>query len=180
MRKLPLAIFGLALLCASQAPAGTATRDGVKPVLQAHYSFCWDEAPGPKIVYFSAVMTWAPSLTLPAELNGPFSSYLTKTYGAHAGLPACRTWPSKDNVVALKKQQDAEYVWRKWKIVETNWAGAGVPGAASSLTTPPTASANAQTLPPPAAQAVTDTAKAQVNGQIKQAGKKLFDKLLPP
>jgi|GEM_PF-4151628 len=179
MRKFPFVIFWLALLCASQAPAGTGSKfGGVKPVPQAHYSFCWDESAGPKIVYFSAVMTWPPSLTLPPELNEPFSSYLIKTYGAHPRLPACRTWPSKDDAVALKKQQDAEYVGRKWKIVETNWAGTGVPGAASSLATPPAANANAQTSPPPAAQAVTDTAKEQANGQIKQAGQELFNKLL--
>jgi len=179
MRNFPFAIFGLALLCASQAPAGTMAKGPpVKPELQAHYSFCWSEVRGPKTVYFSAVMTWAPSLTLPADLNVPFESYVTKTYGVNAGVPACRTWPSKDNVVALKKQQDAEYVGIKWKIVETNWAGAGASGAASSLATPPVASANAQTSLPPATQPLTDTTKAQAKGQIEQAGQKLFNKLV--
>jgi hypothetical protein len=83
-----------------------------------------------------------------------------------------------DDAVAAKKKQEASFVdLQKLKIVGTNWTGADAPGTASSLATPPAASANTGTSLPPVAQAVPDAATAQVNGQIEQAGQTLLNKL---
>ncbi len=108
------------------------------------------------------------------KLAAAFRSYLTKTFGVNSS-GACQSSLSMDGAVADKKQTEAHTIHRGLKIVETNWAGVASP--ASSLATPPAASANAPTSLPPAAQAVTDTAKAQVNGQIKQAGQNVLNKL---
>lgn len=184
MRKLPLAISGLALLCASQALAGSmgngaAQRNGVAPappVPKAHYSVCWGQWPRTSTAYFSTVITSAPSLKNPS-FEAAFRSYLHNTFGIGAA-PQCFIALSMDEAVAAKKKQEASFVdLQKLKIVETNWTGVGVPGAASSLATPPAPSANTGTSLPRVAQAVPDAASAQVNGQIEQAGQTLLNKL---
>jgi hypothetical protein len=194
MRKSPFAIFGLALLFASQSSAGTlgngaAQRNGVAPappVARAHYGYCYGQWPRTSTAYFSAVITSAPSPKNPS-FEAPFRSYLHNTFGIGAST-VCRDLPSMDAAVGAKKQD--EDMFRSGyhsQIVETNWAGA--PGAASSLAPPPAASANTPTSPPPsasgttppslppAAQAIPGAAGAQVNGQIEQAGQNLLNKL---
>jgi hypothetical protein len=177
MRKLPLAIFGMAWLPALQASAGTmgngaAQRNGIAPapsVAKAHYSVCWGQWPRTLTAYFSAVITSAPSLKNPS-FEAAFRSYLHNTFGIGAA-PQCFVALSMDDAVAAKKKQEASFVdLQKLKIVETNWTGAGVSGAASSLATTPAASENAQISLPPAAQPVTDTTTAQAKGQIEKAG----------
>jgi hypothetical protein len=182
MRKLPLAIFGSALLCASQAFAGhlgngAAERGGIAPappVAKAHYSVCWGQWPRTSTAYFSTVITSASSLKNPS-FEAAFRSYLHNTFGIGAA-PQCFIALSVDEAVAAKKKQEASF-GDQYKIVETNWTGVDVPGAASSLATPPAASANTGTSLPPVAQAGPDAAGAQVNGQIEQAGQTLLNKL---
>jgi hypothetical protein len=122
------------------------------------------------------VITSAPSLKNPS-FEAAFRSYLHNNFGIGAA-PVCFIALSMDDAVAAKKKQEVSFVdLQKLKIVETNWTGAGVPGAASSLATPPAASANAGTSLPPVAQAAPDAANAQVNGQIEQAGQTRLNKL---
>jgi len=178
MRQLPLAILGSALLCASQALAGT-MGNGSAPapaVAKAHYSVCWGQWARTSTAYFSAVITSAPSTKNPS-FEAAFRSYLHNTFGIGAA-PECFITLSMDDTVAAKKKQEAYFVdLEKFKIVETNWTGTGAPGAASSLATPPAASANTGPSLPPVPQAVPDAASAQVNGQIEQAGQTLLNKL---
>ncbi len=178
MRRVPLAAFGLALLCASVTSAGTmGNGHGTNtPVAKAHYTFCWGQWPRTSTAYFSAVITSVPSPKNPS-FEAPFRSYLHKTFGIGAATQ-CFISLSMDGAVTGKKQQESSFVLQqKLKIVETTWAGDG--STASSLATPPTVSENAQTSPPPVTQAVTDTAKAQGQGQIEQAGQNLLNKLVP-
>ena len=130
MRKLLLAIFGSALLCASQSLAGSmgngaAQRNGTAPappVAKAHYSVCWGQWPRTSTAYFSAVITSAPSLQNPS-FEAPFRTYLHNTFSIGAA-PQCFVALSMDDAVAAKKKQEASFVGQqKSKIVETNWAG---------------------------------------------------------
>jgi hypothetical protein len=177
MRKLLLGICGMAFWYASQASAGTmgngaAQRNGIAPAppaAKAHFSVCWGQWPRTSTAYFSAVITSAPSLNNPS-FEAAFRSYMHNTFGIGAASQ-CFVALSMDEAVAAKKKQEASFVdLQKLKIVETNWTGAGVPGAASSLATSPAASESAQTSLPPAAQGVTDSTTAQAKGQIEQAG----------
>ncbi len=148
MRKAPLAAFGLALLCAPAASAGTMGNGHGpnKPIAKAHYTFCWGQWPRTSSAYFSTVITSAPSPKNPS-FEAPFRSYLHKTFGIGAATQ-CFIWLSMDGAVAGKKQQESSVVsQQKLKIVETAWAGDG--STASSLATPPTVSGSAQTSPPP-------------------------------
>jgi len=138
MRRLPLAIFGMAFLYAAQASAGTmgngaAQRNGIAPALpiaKAHYSICWGQWPRTSTAYFSAVITSAPSLKNP-NFEAAFRSYLHDTYGIGAA-PQCYIARSMDDAVTAKKNQEASFVnSQKLKIVETNWTGADAPGAAA-------------------------------------------------
>lgn len=130
MRKLPAAIFGLALLCVSQAQAGTmgngaAQRTGIAPALpvaKAHYSVCWGQWPRTSTAYFSAVIVSAPSLKNP-NFEAPFRSYLHNSFAIGAA-PQCYIAASMDDAVSAKKKQEASFVdLYKLKIVETNWTG---------------------------------------------------------
>jgi len=132
MRKLPLAIFGSALLCVSQAQAGSmgngaAQRNGIAPALpvaKAHYSVCWGQWPRTSTAYFSAVITSAPSLKNPS-FEAMFRSYLHNTFAIGAA-PQCFIALSMDDAVSAKKKQEASFVdLQKSKIVETNWTGMG-------------------------------------------------------
>ena len=132
MRKLPLAIFGSALLCVSQAQAGSmgngaAQRNGIAPALpvaKAHYSVCWGQWPRTSTAYFSAVITSAPSLKNPS-FEAMFRSYLHNTFAIGAA-PQCFIALSMDDAVSAKKKQEASFVdLQKLKIVETNWTGVG-------------------------------------------------------
>jgi hypothetical protein len=130
MRKLPLAIFGAALLCAAPAFAGSmgngaAQRNGIAPAApaaKAHYSVCWGQWPRTSTAYFSAVITSAPSLQNPS-FEAAFRSYLHNTFGIGAA-PQCYIALSMDDAVAAKKKQEASFAGlQKLKIVETNWTG---------------------------------------------------------
>jgi hypothetical protein len=130
MRKLPLAIFGMAFLYASQASAGTmgngaAQRNGIapaRPEAKAHYSVCWGQWPRTSTAYFSAVITSAPSLQNPS-FEAAFRSYLHNTFGIGAA-PECFVAFTMDDAVAAMKKQEASFVdLQKLKIVETSWVG---------------------------------------------------------
>ena len=78
-----VATIGLALLCTSQALAGSTgngwdQRNGAAPVAKTHYSYCFGGLPN--TVYFSSVIESAPTVNKP-DLNGTFGKYLTKTFG---------------------------------------------------------------------------------------------------
>jgi hypothetical protein len=178
VRTSPLAIFGLTLLCASQALAGTTGNgwdqsNGATPAAKPQYDYCFGRA-GSKTVYFSSVITSAQSTT-GSNLPAAFASYLAKTFGASSNDASCQTFLYMNAAVEDKKNREAKFNSAQWKIVETNWAGA--PGAAASVATPPAATANTPTSLPPAAQAIPGAAGAQVNGQIEQAGQRLLNNL---
>jgi hypothetical protein len=110
------------LVFAMPARAGS-TGNGIAPVVEAHYSYCFGGLP--KTIYFSSVVTSAPAANAP-DLNGPFGAYLTKTYGVGSNDGGqCMTSAAMADTVRGKKQREAEFVAKAWKIVETKWAGAG-------------------------------------------------------
>jgi hypothetical protein len=120
-KKFSVGVFGLALLCTSQALAGT-SGNGTVPVAKTHYSFCFGGLQ--KTIYFSTVIVSAPTANGPT-LNGAYGRYLTKTYGATSNDGGqCITSEVMADTVNAKKQREADFVARKWKIVETTWAGA--------------------------------------------------------
>jgi len=123
MQKLPLAISGLALLCASQLLAGTlGNGQGVNtPVAKPHYSFCWGQWPRTSTAYFSTVITSDPSPKNPS-FEAAFRSYLHNTFGVGAATE-CFISLTMDGAVTGKKQQEASFGSQKLKIVETDWAG---------------------------------------------------------
>ncbi len=131
--KLSLAILALALLGASPSLAGSsgngaAQRNGIKPVPKTHYTYCMGGLR--KIVYFTPVITSAPSLNKPG-LDIPFGKYLTATYGIGSNNGGqCFSSEVKADIEGAKKQREAEFVWKKWKIVETKWTGAAAPVSA--------------------------------------------------
>lgn len=123
--KLPIAVIGLALLCASQSWAGTAgngwaQRNGIKPVPKTHYTYCMGGLP--KTAYFSSVIVSAPTLNKP-DLDAPFGTYLTKTLAVRNNGGMCYASDTMAGAVDGKKQREKELVWEKWKIVETKWKG---------------------------------------------------------
>ncbi|MGH9771570.1 MAG: hypothetical protein ACRD4Q_07715 [Candidatus Acidiferrales bacterium] len=130
MRKLPFAIFGLALLCASQALAGATGSELKQPTTV--YFYCYGGQPqlgGTATVYFSTVFSRVITNTTlaPTDLGSAFKSYLNKTFGERSNNgAACISSGSMDVAVTDKKKREAEYDGLKWKIVETNWTGAGV------------------------------------------------------
>jgi hypothetical protein len=181
MRRLPLALFALALLYGSQASAGM-TGNG-SHAATTYYVFCFSTqrlrtaTVKTDTVYFSTVFSTVISnlsLTLP-NLGTNFTNYLTATFGDGPQSGTCSNSTSMADAANAKKQREAELAGQKWQVVETKWAGA--PGTASSVATSPVADANAPTSQPPAAPPGTDTVQAQAKGQIQQAGKKLLNKL---
>ena len=131
MRKLPLSIFGLALLCVSQA-SGKRPGNGGNQVNEAkpetypatYYFYCSGVGRGSATgsVYYSSVFNReidSRASLVNANFNGPFAIYLTKTFGATA-VTQCPAWRSKDDAVNDKKKSEASF---KAKIVETEWAG---------------------------------------------------------
>lgn len=138
-KTLSFAIVGLGLLCASQSLAGTtgngaAQRNGIKPVPKAHYSYCFGGRP--KTVYLSAVITSAPALNKPG-LDVPFGNYLTKTFGTASNNGGqCITSEVKADIESAKKQREAGFVWKKWKIVETKWTGTPSPASPPVVAAP--------------------------------------------
>jgi hypothetical protein len=119
--KFSVATIGLALLCTSQALGG-ASGNGTVPVAATHYSFCFGGLQ--KTIYFSNVIVSAPTPKRPL-LNAAFGSYLTKTFGATSNDGGqCITSEVMADTENAKKQREADFVARKWKIVEITWAGA--------------------------------------------------------
>jgi len=71
------------------------------------------------------VIESAPTVSKP-DLNGPFGKYLTKTFGVGSNDGGqCITSEVMADAVNGKKQREATFVARTWKIVETQWAGVG-------------------------------------------------------
>jgi hypothetical protein len=61
-----------------------------------------------------------------ANPNGSFGEYLTNTFGVGSNDGGqCITSEVMADTVNGKKQREAEFVARMWKIVETKWAGVG-------------------------------------------------------
>jgi len=131
MRKLPLAIFGLALLCLSQASGkqpgnGGNQANGAKPETYpaTYYFYCSGVAAATRTAYFSSVFSREIDSRLSlvnTNFNGPFAIYLTKTFSASA-FTQCPAWRSKDDAVNNKKKSEASFGVNA-KIVETEWAG---------------------------------------------------------
>jgi hypothetical protein len=124
------AIIGLSLLCASQGLAGTTgngadQRNGTAPVAKTHYSYCFGGLR--KTVYFSNVIESAPTVAKP-DLGIPFGAYLTKTFGVGSNDGGqCITSEVMADIANAKKQREAEFVAKTWKIIETKWSGLGAP-----------------------------------------------------
>jgi hypothetical protein len=118
--RFSVGIIGLALLCMSQAQAGT-TGNGIVPLAKTHYIFCFGGLR--KTVYFSKVVVSAPTAISPS-LDIPFGNYLTKTFGTGSNDGGqCITAEVMADALNAKKQREADFVARTWKIVETDWAG---------------------------------------------------------
>jgi opacity protein-like surface antigen len=108
----------------TSAEAGS-TGNGTVEAAKAHYSYCFGGNQG--TVYFSSVIASAPAVGNP-ELQSPFDKYLHQTYGPVSSTGStCIASGVVADIVNAKKQREAEFVYRKWKIVETKWAGAGSP-----------------------------------------------------
>jgi|SRR5579864_472261 len=120
-----VAIIGLSLLCASQSWAGSMgngadQRNGTVPVAKTHYSFCFGGLR--KTVYFSNVIE-SISVNRP-NLSSLFDAYLTKTFGVGSNDGGqCISSEVMADTANAKKQREAEFVTKTWKIVETKWAG---------------------------------------------------------
>ena len=109
-------------LAAMPAQAGS-TGNGTVEATKAHYSYCFGGNQG--IVYFSGVIASAPAVGNP-ELQVPFDGYLHQTYGPVASTGStCIHSEAMTDILNAKKQREAEFVWKKWKIVETKWTGVG-------------------------------------------------------
>jgi hypothetical protein len=114
-------VVGIAVI-ALPAEAGS-TGNGTVEAAKAHYSYCFGGNQG--TVYFSDVIASAPAVGNP-ELQAPFDAYLRQTYGPVASTGStCVHSGAMADIVNAKKQREAEFVWKKWKIVETKWAGVG-------------------------------------------------------
>ena len=113
------------LATATPAEAGT-TGNGSATQATTQYTYCFGGHPD--VAYFSAVIVSAPAADN-HDLNGTFQTafgnYLTHTLGVVNNGGQCFTSDAMALSVNGKKQHEAELVWRKWKIVETNWAGVG-------------------------------------------------------
>jgi len=124
--RFSVAIFGMALLCASQASAGSSgngSGEGSSPgtVARPHYSYCFGGRP--KTVYFSSVIVSAPTIGRPG-LNGPYGKYLTQKFGAASNDGGqCITSDTMADAANGKKQREASFVTTTWKIIETQWSG---------------------------------------------------------
>lgn len=111
-------------VAATFAEAGS-TGNGTVEAAKAHYSYCFGGNQG--IVYFSDVIASAPAVGNP-ELQAPFDKYLHQTYGPVSSTGStCIASRAMSDILNAKKQREAEFVWKKWKIVETKWAGVGSP-----------------------------------------------------
>lgn len=111
------AVVGIAVI-AMPAEAGS-TGNGTVEAVKAHHSYCFGGNQG--IVYFSGVIASAPAVGNP-ELQAPFDKYLHQTYGPVSSTGStCIASGAMADILNAKKQREAEFVWRKWKIVETKW-----------------------------------------------------------
>ena len=132
VNKLAIAVFGLAVLCASQSWAGSsgpgwASRlNGAQaPAAMTYYTYCYGGDAPTHTAYFSAVITSAPVTDI-GDLKGKsqvsFDTYL-KTLGDRNSGSSCISTTVSANGALGKKQREADLVSEKWKIVETNWTG---------------------------------------------------------
>ena len=130
--KRSITVFALVLLCASQSWAGSsgpgwASRlNGAQaPVTaaKAQYTYCVGGLAG--TYYFSSVITSAPTADI-RHLNDKsevlFDTYL-KTRGALNNGSGCYTSEKMATTMSAKKQREDQFVYMKYKIVETNWTG---------------------------------------------------------
>ena len=132
VNKLAIAVFGLAVLCASQSWAGSggpgwASRltGAQAPAANTYYTYCYAGDAPTHTAYFSAVITSAPAAdggALKSKSQVSFDTYL-KTVGARNSGALCIPNVVSANTMLGKKQREAELVSEKWKIVETNWTG---------------------------------------------------------
>jgi hypothetical protein len=119
-KKFSIAIFGLAVLCTSPGWAG-GTGNGEAQTAKAHYTYCFGGLQS--TVYFTPVITSAPTVEKP-DPGVPFGAYLTKTYGVGSNNGGqCFSSEAMADIVSAKKQREAEFVYKKWKIVEVEWKG---------------------------------------------------------
>lgn len=115
IKKLSLATLGLALGCTSVVWAGSLGNGAAQR--NGQYVFCY--AGNPNVVYFTQVMTVAPTASAP-NLGVTYGDYVSKTYG----LPSIdrercvRAATSSD--AANEKQRYIESLGTT-KIVELQW-----------------------------------------------------------
>ena len=118
-----LTISTMLAMAVTAMTAGAGSTGNGTAVAMTHYSFCFGGNRG--IVYFSGVIQSAPATQSP-ELHVPFDKYISQTYGPVANTGStCIDSEAMAIAVNEKKKREAEFVWKKWKIVETAWAGAG-------------------------------------------------------
>ena len=117
--------MGVAIAVTAMPAQAGSTGNGTVEAPKAHYCYCFGGNQG--IVYFSGVIASAPAVGNP-ELQAPFDKYLRQTYGPVSSTGStCIASGAMVDILNAKKQREAEFVWKKWKIVETEWAGVGSP-----------------------------------------------------
>ena len=117
-KKLAIEAFGLLVLCASQGWAGTSGNGSPRPAT-GQFTFCCGG--NVKVVYFTQIMTLAPTMNAP-NLGISFGNYVKAT----SGLPSidrerCVAGNSGADLAAERERYKG--MFGKTKVVEINWAG---------------------------------------------------------
>jgi len=115
--KLSIAILSLMLLCTAQSWAGT-TGNGTAQQAKTQYAFCYGG--NVKVVYFSQVLTLAPTVSAP-NLGGAYGRYIETTYGLGIDRQRCVTSDSSAGAAAEKQRYKG--MFGTTRIVEIEWAG---------------------------------------------------------
>jgi len=118
LNKLSIAILSLMLLCTAQSWAGT-TGNGTAQQAKTQYAFCYGG--NVKVVYFSQVLTLAPTVSAP-NLGGAYGRYIETTYGL-PGIDRQRCVTSDSSAGAAAEKQRYKGMFGTTRIVEIEWAG---------------------------------------------------------
>lgn len=121
LRKLPLAISGLVVVCTALSSAGTMGNGSAQR--NGHYAFCY--AGNVKVVYFTQVMTLTPGVT-PPNLGVAYGDYVKKTYGIPT-IDRERCVTALTSAAAADAKQQYMGMFGTTKTVDIQWTGASTP-----------------------------------------------------
>jgi hypothetical protein len=116
-KKFAIVVFVLLMFCALQGWAGTSGNGWVQPKV-TKYVFCY--AGNPKVVYFTQVVTVAPSATDLGDVE--YAHYIQKTYGLPA-IDRMRCVPANSNADAVTEKQRYKEMLGKTKFIDIKWEG---------------------------------------------------------